>query len=454
MASSFSRLLIDQSTPIESGPALVAAAKAVNLNTNVDEVYVLDRGGNILAESHENGLGRLDPAMRDPLVMRAMVVRKSTVLVENSIVTAVAPIVRADDDVVGYVVLRGAFDADLHKAVIDAFTLAASFLVIGSALAFAFSIFLTRPVAALRDAAARIAHGEFDRPVALSSRDEFAILGTALNRMMTQTATSIAGHEHAQAELKDALKLAESGSHAKSEFLAGMSHELRTPLNAIIGFSDLLIGGRAGAVSEAKVRDYARDINVSGRQMLTLVSDLLDYARLDSGETTLIEGPIDIERTVVSVTLELKALADAGGVSLSATMAQNLPMMRGDGEKLQRAIGHLVSNAIRYTPTGGFVEISAAQRDDGGLVIGVADNGGGARRGDIEAALVPFSRLGRQVAHHAGGVGLGLPLARKLIDLHQGELCVDTNSNVGTIVTIYLPRERNLGPRLSSPAVA
>ena len=454
LATSFAKLLTDQSLPIESGRALAAAAQAVNLNTDVDDVYVLDREGNVLAESHESGMGHLDHAMRDPLVLRTMVVRKPTVLVDNSIVTAVAPIVRADDDVVGYVALRGAFDADLHKAVIDALTLAAAFLVVGSALAVAFSIYMTRPAAALRDAAARIAHGDFDHPVALSSRDEFAILGTALNRMMTQTATSIAAYEHVQDDLKAALKQAESGSRAKSEFLAGMSHELRTPLNAIIGFSDLLIAGRSDNVSEAKIRDYARDINLSGRQMLTLVSDLLDYARLDGGETALIEGPVDIEQMVGSAILEFKALADAAGVSLSATMAEKLPMMRGDGEKLRRAIGHLVSNAIRFTASGGFVEMSAAQRDDGGLVLGIADNGVGARPGEIEASLVPFSRLGRQVAHHAGGVGLGLPLARKLIELHQGELCVDTNSNVGTIVTIYLPRERTLGPRLSSPAVA
>jgi signal transduction histidine kinase len=454
LATSLAQLLTDQAAPIKSGRTLVAAAQAANLNTDVDDVYVLDREGNVVAESHENGPGHLDPAMRDPLVMRTMVVRKPTVLLENSTVTAVAPIVRADDDVVGYVVLRGAFDANLHKAVIDALTLAGIFLIVGSALAIGFSIFVTRPVAGLREVAARIAHGEFDRPVALSSHDEFAILGTALNRMMTQTATSLMAHERTQKDLKMALKQAESGSRAKSEFLAGMSHELRTPLNAIIGFSDLLVGGRAGAISEMKVREYARDINLSGRQMLTLVSDLLDYARLDGGETTLTEGPIDIEYMVGSVISEFKSVAEAGGVSLSATVAPDLPMVRGDGEKLRRAIGHLVSNAIRLTSSGGFVEMFASLRDDRGLVLGIADNGGGGRPGEIEAALVPFSRLGRQVAHPAGGVGLGLPLARKLIELHQGELCIDTNSNVGTIVTVYLPRERSLGQRLSPPAVA
>ena len=453
LATNFANLLSDESSPIR-GPGLIATVQAVNLNTMVDDVYVLDREGGVLAESHESGLGRIGNVMRDSPVQRTMVVRKPTVIVDHFTVTVATPILRAADDVVGYVVLRGAIDSDLHKAFVDALILSTVFLIGGGGLAISFSIFLTRPVAALRDAAARIAHGELNRPVVIQSRDEFSILGTALNRMMTQAANSVAAHEKAQENLKIALKQAEAGSHAKSEFLAGMSHELRTPLNAIIGFSDLLTGGRAGVLTEEKVRDYARDINLSGRQMLMLVSDLLDYAQLDAGETVLAEEPIDIERMVRSLLSEFRSLAEMGGVTLSATIAPNLPMIRGDGEKLRRAIGHLMSNAIRFTSSGGFVAVSALQRDDGGLVLNIADNGAGVQPDEIEAALIPFNRLGRQVAHHAGGVGLGLPLARKLIELHHGELCVDANHNVGTVVTVYLPSERSLGRRLSSPAVA
>lgn len=451
LATNFAALLGDESAPIE-GPGLLAAVQALNLNTDVDDIYVLDRQGGVLAESHESGLGHIGHVLRDPLILRTMAVRKPTVTVENSIVTAAVPIVRADD-VVGYVVLRGVIDFNLHKALVDALILSAIFLLSGGALAVTFSIVLTRPVVALRAAAARIAHGELDRPVVIRTRDEFAILATALNRMMTQTGSSIAACEHAQEDLKSALTQAESASRAKSEFLAGMSHELRTPLNAVIGFSDLLIGGRAGALSETKVRDYARDINQSGRQMLTLVSDLLDYARLDAGEAALIEEPIDVERMVASLIAEFQPLAETGGVTLSAAVAPNLSLVQGDSEKLRRAIGHLVSNAIRFT-SGGFVAVSAAQRENDGLVLRIADNGVGTRPDEIAAALIPFNRLGRHVAHHAGGVGLGLPLARKLIDLHQGEICVDANPNVGTVVTVYLPSRRSLGRRLSSPAVA
>ena len=330
--------------------------------------------------------------------------------------------------------------------------LAGLLLAVGGILAYVFSRSLTRPIEQLSSAAKRIADGNLERPVAIPGHDEFAILATALNRMMRRTARSIADYERVQNVLKAALHQAESGNRAKSEFLAGMSHELRTPLNAIIGFSDLLIGGR-GALNEAKAEEYARDINRSGRHLLTLVSDILDYAHLDTVETELAEGRVDIGDLLQRLVGEFRPLADERSVTLRTAAASDLPAIRGDGEKLHRAVGHLIANAVRFTPAAGVVTVSLLRGDDGGLVIRIADNGKGVAPGSLDHALVPFGRLGRQV-NQQGGLGLGLPLARKLIALHDGELCVESAPGIGTIVTVFFPPQRNLDPRLKAPAVA
>jgi signal transduction histidine kinase len=453
LASGFARVIAVESVPLgRLGSS--TAAHIVKLNPMVGDVYVLDREGGIVAEEHETAGQQLGRALHDPPVLRAMIDRKPTVAVEKAVVTAVAPVVHPRGDTVGYVVLRGPVILATNHVFSGLVIAEAVFLAVGSALAIWFSFSLTRPIEALAAAATRIARGEPVRPVAAKTRDELAILADALNRMMSRTAASNAAHEGAERDLAAAVARAETASRAKSEFLAGVSHELRTPLNAIIGFSDLLTGARASALADSKRREYAGDINRAGRTLLTLVCDILDYAQIDAGGMDLSEEPIDLAQIVRSVVSDFGPIADENGIMLTVEVASGLPVFQGDGERLYQAIGNLVSNAIRFTRTGGYVAVSLARDGGDAMVLRIADNGVGIAEGDIEAALMPFGHPPRHTGAPAHGIGLGLPLARKLIELHRGTFRIESYLNVGTVVTVRLPPERNLDPREPAPTMA
>lgn len=449
----FAASLSAKSSPFASGD-LLSAAKIMNIDTAVDDVYIIDLEGDVLAESHEKGEGNIGRPLHDVSVLRAMIVRKPITAIENQIATSIAPLSRNNGDLDGYVVLRKAIGSDLEDEFFEALIPAAVLLIIGSAIAIWFSFYLTRPIMSLSEAATRIASGDLGQPVKIESGDEFESLGHALNQMMLQTSTSMDAYRATQSELEEALHKAEAGSRAKSEFLAGMSHELRTPLNAIIGFSDLLTGTRAGALPEIKAREYARDINHSGRHLLTLVSDILDYALLDSGRMELSEGQVDISGMIRSLVAEIRANAEASGVTINIDGNEALPLVSGDGDKLRRALGNILSNAIRYTPAGGYVAISQAIGENGALIVKIIDDGAGFSARDTDDPAVPFGSLGRKASVGGTRLGLGLPLARKVIALHQGELCIESVANFGTTVTVYLPASRRIETVIDKSSIA
>lgn len=449
MATGFATMMAADTTPLDRlGTSL--AVRIVNLSRRVDDAYILDREGRIVAEAHERDEPHDGHALRDPPVLRTIIDRTATVSVDQADVTAAAPIIDARGGVSGYVVLRGGIIPNARG--IDPVWLGAAMaLAVGAMLATWFSVVLARPIKALASAAARIARDDFGRPVTVRTRDEFGRLADILNRMMARAVSSRIAYERAQRELTQAARRAEATSRAKSEFLAGMSHELRTPLNAIIGFSDLLVGVRSTGLAEAKRREYARDINRAGRHLLTVVCGILEYAQMDSGDMELVETQADVTELVQAVVAGFDPRAADNGVALSANLAPNLPLLRCDADRLSQALGQLVANAVHFTRPGGYATVTVSRCDDG-MVIRVADNGIGIDEAEIDRALLPFGRLGQQVRARSGGVGLGLPLARKLVELHDGTFSIESYSNVGTVVTIRLPAERLVETRI--PALA
>jgi signal transduction histidine kinase len=311
---------------------------------------------------------------------------------------------------------------------------------------------LTRPIEMLSSAAERIVRDDFSHPVGVNTRDEFRSLAEALNRLMARMATLTAAYGRAQADLAAALCRADAVSRAKSEFLAGMSRELRAPLNVIVGFSDLLTGARSSSLAEPKRREYARNISRAGRHLLNLVCGILDYAQVDTGRATLAEADIDMGELVRAIVSSLDSLADDTGVMLCADVAPGLPMVRCDGERLTQALANLVLNAVQSTRAGGYVTVTLTRGDHGTLELRIADNGIGIARKDMEKALTPFGRLDGKPAARARGLGLGLPLACKLIELHGGIFRIESYANVGTVVTVRLPADRvveQLAPALA-----
>ena len=241
-------------------------------------------------------------------------------------------------------------------------------------------------------------------------------------------------------ELVVALGKAADASQAKSEFLASMSHELRTPLNAVIGFSDAMVMEIFGPMN-GRYKNYASDIRSSGAHLLSLINDVLDLTRLDAGQAELREEVFGLPELAEECLRMIQSQAQKAGIVLSNDIADGLPALKADRRRIKQVLVNLLSNAVKFTPSGGGVRISA-QLTETGLTLAVADSGIGIAAQDIPKALEVFGQVDSSLARKYEGTGLGLPLSKQLMELHGGTLNLESQVNVGTTVTVTLPRER------------
>src|SRR5262249_45907976 len=233
-----------------------------------------------------------------------------------------------------------------------------------------------------------------------------------------------------------------ASSHAKSNFLANMSHELRTPLNAIIGFSELLETETFGPLGSVRYREYAEVIRGSGRHLLGLINDILDLSRLDAGRTELVEENLGVDQLAETVLTMVEQQAAANGVKLVKDTARGLPLLRADAKRVRQILLNLLSNAVKFTPSGGTVSLRASVNILGELSIVVADTGIGMAPQDIPKALERFGQVDSKLTRKFEGAGLGLPLAKQLMELHGGTVKLSSRLKAGTIVTVAFPVDR------------
>ena len=240
--------------------------------------------------------------------------------------------------------------------------------------------------------------------------------------------------------LIDARQEAEAGSRAKSEFLASMSHELRTPLNAVIGFAELIHGEMLGSDVAAyrRYREYAGDIRDSGSHLLGLINDILDFSKTEAGEMQLIQDPVDLGELVESAVRMLKPRAERAGITLDGRVPMSLPSVLGDGMRLRQVLLNLMSNAIKYTPASGHVSVTA-EASGSSVLLKVADTGIGIAPEDMSIVLEPFRQIDNDLNRRNPGTGLGLPLTKRLVELHQGVLELESTVGHGTTVVVRLP---------------
>ncbi|MHA1599869.1 MAG: ATP-binding protein, partial [Alphaproteobacteria bacterium] len=243
-------------------------------------------------------------------------------------------------------------------------------------------------------------------------------------------------------DLKIARDQAEAANRAKTEFLAAMSHELRTPLNAIIGFSEIIQTEILGPVGSVKYRGYASDIHDSGIHLLDLINDILDLSKVESGMDELYEENIEIPKLTRSVWQLVQQRAEKRDVRLILELPEALPALRADLRKLKQILVNLMSNAIKFTEAGGEVTLKVTCDEENAYVFQVIDTGIGIAREDVSKALSQFGQIDSTLSRQHEGTGLGLPLTKALVELHDGSLDLQSQPSVGTTVTVRFPAER------------
>lgn len=247
------------------------------------------------------------------------------------------------------------------------------------------------------------------------------------NRRLTETL----------AELRLAMEAALQASRAKSHFLANMSHELRTPLNAIIGFSELLM---FGGLKPEKSQEYASNVANGGRLLLSTLNDILDMASLEAGKVALQENAVRLGG-VVDHTISMLASDETAKRNIRCGRDNRHVCVRGDEIRLRQILGNLVSNAIKFTPSAGWIDI-AIERVSDGVDLVVRDNGCGIAVDKIAAIMEPFGQAESAYARTHGGAGLGLPIVNSLMELHGGRLTITSVVGEGTEARAHIPGER------------
>jgi PAS domain S-box-containing protein len=292
------------------------------------------------------------------------------------------------------------------------------------------------------------------------------------------TYADVTEHERAAESLRDAVNRAEQANRAKSGFLANMSHELRTPLNAIIGLSEALSLGYRGALSDPQA-DYLRDIHAAGTHLLGIINEVLDLAKIEAGQFKLADEVISLADVLARAQHVIGSLARAAGVTLhrqddapdpASVIPPMLPAghpkitgtilqpaasalrLQGDLQALSQVLINLLSNAVKFTPRDGQIYLSWTIDAERGLCLNISDTGIGMSPADIAVAQTPFGQIDNVYSRRRQGTGLGLPLAKYLVEAHGGELMIASVPGHGTTVTVQLPPGRIIAPALPMPS--
>jgi signal transduction histidine kinase len=327
-------------------------------------------------------------------------------------------------------------------------TLLIVFLVVAVITSVLLARNLVRPIESIQTAAARIgAGGRLDQRIEVRSSDELGALAAEFNHMAERLQAFYADLEHqvqertqelagALAELDVKTRELEAASHHKSEFLANMSHELRTPLNAISGFSQVLRKQLFGEINE-KQAEYLEDILASSRHLLSLIDDVLDLAQVEAGQIELQMAPFSLPETLERGVVIVRERATKGGVRVSLASEPGVDTVIGDERRIRQVVFNLLSNAVKFTPSGGSIDVTAS-RVDGEVRVSVKDSGPGIAREDQQRIFEEFQQaeLGKEQRE---GTGLGLALSKRLVELHNGRIWVDSEPGSGSTFTFTLP---------------
>lgn len=295
----------------------------------------------------------------------------------------------------------------------------------------------------------RHASGEATTPVLISTTELDYNIG---RRLFVHTVIDMSAQKQMEYSLRHAKNAADGANRAKTAFLANMSHELRTPLNAIIGFSEVMKNETFGTIGNERYKEYLSDIHFSAQHLLEIINDILDMSKIEAGKFDLIETRIDFLTLSEAVKRVMADRAILKGVTIRINCSTDLPNIWADKRILRQILFNLTGNAIKFSKEGGIVAISARYKNDGQFEFSVSDNGKGMTDEQIQDVMEPFNQVqDPNIAQEETGTGLGLPLTKSMVELHQGHMRIDSRLNRGTTVAIIFPINRILENKKTAP---
>lgn len=264
-------------------------------------------------------------------------------------------------------------------------------------------------------------------------------------RFQVTTVMDITLRKQMEQSLRMAKDQADAANRAKSVFLANMSHELRTPMNAILGFSEMMIKETFGPLGHEKYKEYIGDVHSSARHLLSIINEVLDMSKIEAGRIEVDEGEMDVGGLIELVMRMMDSRAFGSNIRLVTKVDKDLPNIKADQRLIRQVLINLVTNAMKFSEAGKTVTVSAYMLDDRGMQIKVSDQGKGIPDGKIEQAMEPFGQVTSGEENSTiEGTGLGLPLAKAMVDLHDGTLHIESEVGKGTDVFVTFPAYRTL----------
>lgn len=362
------------------------------------------------------------------------------------------PILKAGDKI-GYMYLESTLeqiDDYIEKQTTIAFAVVLAVLGISYMLAVGLQRAISRPILSLAETARQVSQSKdytirakLLGDITKEFNNELVILTDSFNEMLSEIDARNVQLRKQYSELEKARDAAESANRAKSHFLANISHELRTPLNAIIGFSSILMNQLFGPLGDEKYLEYAKDINESGSHLLEIINDILDLSKAEAGKLILNYEEVHIGKAINKCVTIISDRARKGKVTISTDVPKMLPPLLVDRLRFIQVLLNVISNAVKFTPEGGNVHISVASKEIGGevteFIVSIQDTGIGMSKEDIQSAFQRFGQVDSGLNRKYEGTGLGLPLTQKLMELHHGNLEIESELGKGTNVMLHFP---------------